>query len=282
MSHPMEEVAANRSFGGWHKRFKHRSDVLDCDMIFAAYLPPAAEEGPVPALWWLSGLTCTDQNFMEKAGAHRMAAELGVAIVCPDTSPRGVDLPGEDDSYDFGAGAGFYLNATRAPWNRHYHMFDYVTEELHGLVSSNLPVSDRQAISGHSMGGHGALICALRKPDQYRSVSAFAPINNPMECDWGKKAFSGYLGNDREAWKAWDASELIRAHGSDHSILIDQGEADNFLHDGQLRPEALESACKDAGVELELRRQPDYDHSYFFIASFIDDHLRYHARHLKR
>lgn len=281
MSQKMEEIAANRSFGGWHRRFKHRSRVLDCDMIFGAYLPPAAENGPVPALWWLSGLTCNDQNFMEKAGAHRMAAELGVAIIAPDTSPRGVDLPGEDDSYDFGSGAGFYINATRAPWNRHYHMFDYVTEELHQLVSGELPVSDRQAISGHSMGGHGALICALKQPDQYRSVSAFAPINNPMECDWGKKAFSGYLGDDREAWKEWDASELIRAHGSDHAILVDQGEADNFLHDGQLRPEALEAACKDAGVELKLRRQPDYDHSYFFIASFIDDHLRYHARHLK-
>src|SRR5699024_600344 len=161
MNYQLEELAANRSFGGWHKRFKHRSEVLDCDMIFGAYLPPAAETTPVPALWWLSGLTCTDQNFMEKAGAQRMAAELGVAIIAPDTSPRGVDLPGEDDSYDFGSGAGFYLNATRAPWDRHYHMFDYVTDELYRLVSSELPVSDRQAISGHSMGGHGALICAL-------------------------------------------------------------------------------------------------------------------------
>jgi len=277
---PIEEIAASLSFGGWHKRYRHRSEVLDCDMTFAAYLPPAAEAGPVPVLWWLSGLTCTDENFMQKAGAHRMASQYGIAIICPDTSPRGTDLPREHDSYDFGSGAGFYVNATRQPWSNHYRMYDYVTEELPQLVTRQLPVSERAGIFGHSMGGHGALVCALKNPDQYQSVSAFAPICNPSASAWGQKAFKGYLGDNREAWKDWDASELIRAHGSDHHILVDQGEADNFLTEGQLKPEALESACEAAGVKLELHRRADYDHSYFFIASFIDDHLRHHARHL--
>ncbi len=282
MANPVKEIAANRSFGGWHKRFKHRSQMLGCDMVFAVFLPPAAALGPVPALWWLSGLTCTDENFMHKAGAHKQAAELGIAIICPDTSPRGTDLPGEHDDYDFGSGAGFYLNATRPPWDGHYRMFDYVTEELPALIRQQLPINDCQSISGHSMGGHGALICALKKPDRYRSVSAFAPITNPSQCAWGEKAFTGYLGNDRESWKAWDSCELIRQSGSGFELLVDQGEADNFLHDEQLRPEALEAACRDAGVSLTLRRQPDYDHSYFFIASFIDDHLQHHARFLTR
>lgn len=278
MNNQAKEFSANLSFGGWHKRFGHRSEVLDCDMIFAAYLPPAAAAGPVPVLWWLSGLTCTDENFMQKAGAHRLASQLGMAIICPDTSPRGTDLPGEHDSYDFGSGAGFYLNATQAPWSKHYRMYDYVVDELPGLVSRSLPIDmGRQAISGHSMGGHGALICALRNPDRYRSVSAFSPICNPSGCDWGHKAFSGYLGNDQASWKAWDASELIRANGTGHELLIDQGEADDFLKQGQLRSEALQSACKDAGVSLKLRMQPGYDHSYYFIATFIEDHLRHHS-----
>lgn len=282
MANELKEIAANRSSGGWHKRFEHRSEVLDCDMVFAVYLPPAAENGSVPVLWWLSGLTCTDENFMQKAGAHKLASELGLAIVCPDTSPRGIDLLGEHDDFDFGSGAGFYINATREPWNRHYKMFDYVTEELPRLVREHLPVNDRQSISGHSMGGHGALICALKKPELYRSVSAFAPITNPSQCAWGEKAFTGYLGPDREIWKAWDSCELVRKHGTNFELLVDQGEADNFLHDGQLRPEALQAACRETGVSLTLRRQPDYDHSYFFIASFIDDHLRHHARFLTR
>ncbi len=276
----IEEIAANLSFGGWHKRFRHRSEVLNCDMTFATYLPPAAEAGPVPALWWLSGLTCTDENFMHKAGAQRMASKYGLALICPDTSPRDTDLPGEHDSYDFGSGAGFYVNATERPWSKHYRMYDYVTEELPHLAARHFPLSNRTGIFGHSMGGHGALVCALKNPDQYQSVSAFAPICNPSASAWGQKAFSGYLGNDRETWKAWDASELVRALGSDHHILIDQGEADNFLAEGQLGPEALEGACKAAGVKLELHRRPGYDHSYFFIASFIDDHLRHHARNL--
>ncbi|WP_376695986.1 S-formylglutathione hydrolase [Wenzhouxiangella sp. EGI_FJ10305] len=277
MTDGIEQVSANCSFGGWHRRFRHRSDCLDCDMVFAVYLPPAAESGPVPVLWWLSGLTCTDENFMQKAGAHRMAAELGLAIVCPDTSPRNIDLPGEDDSYDFGSGAGFYLNATRSPWNRHYRMYDYVTDELPQVIVANLPVDERQSICGHSMGGHGALVCALRNPGRYRTVSAFAPICNPTRCDWGRKAFSGYLGDDRKAWREWDACELIRQSGYAGPILVDQGGDDNFLQDGQLRPAELEAACVEKGVDLELRTQPGYDHSYFFIASFIDDHLRRHA-----
>ncbi|MBF1803444.1 S-formylglutathione hydrolase [Alcanivorax sp. ST75FaO-1] len=277
----MELVSANKSFGGWLKRYKHHSQVLGCDMVFAIFLPPAAEEHDVPLLWWLSGLTCTDENFTQKAGAQRVAAELGLAFVCPDTSPRGTDLPGEHDSYDFGSGAGFYLNAEQAPWNKHYRMYDYVTEELPALVREHFPLNGREAISGHSMGGHGALVCALKNPGRYTSVSAFAPIANPTQCPWGEKAFGGYLGDDRESWKQWDACELIAAGARVDEIKVDQGDADNFYQDGQLRPEALESACQDAGIPLTLQMRPGYDHSYFFIASFIDDHLRYHAHHLR-
>ncbi|MFP1681643.1 S-formylglutathione hydrolase [Alloalcanivorax sp. C16-1] len=277
----LELVSANKSFGGWLKRYKHQSKVLGCEMVFAIFLPPAAEERDVPLLWWLSGLTCTDENFTQKAGAQRVAAELGLAFVCPDTSPRGTDLPGEHDSYDFGSGAGFYLNAEQAPWNKHYRMYDYVTEELPALVREHFPLNGREAISGHSMGGHGALICALKNPDRYTSVSAFAPIANPTQCPWGEKAFGGYLGDDREGWKEWDACELIAGGARVDEIKVDQGDADNFYQDGQLRPEALEAACQDAGIGLTLQMRPGYDHSYFFIASFIDDHLRYHAHHLR-
>lgn len=280
-SEQLELVSANKSFGGWLKRYKHHSKVLGCEMVFAIFLPAAAEERDVPLLWWLSGLTCTDENFTQKAGAQRVAAELGLAFVCPDTSPRGTDLPGEHDSYDFGSGAGFYLNAEQAPWNKHYRMYDYVTEELPALVREHFPLNGREAISGHSMGGHGALICALKNPDRYTSVSAFAPIANPTQCPWGEKAFGGYLGDDRESWKAWDACELIAAGAQVDEIKVDQGDADNFYQDGQLRPEALEAACQDAGIGLTLQMRPGYDHSYFFIASFIDDHLRYHAHHLR-
>ncbi|MCU5787770.1 S-formylglutathione hydrolase [Alloalcanivorax marinus] len=277
----LELISVNKSFGGWLKRYKHRSKTLGCEMVFAIFLPPAAEERDVPLLWWLSGLTCTDENFTQKAGAQRVAAELGLAFVCPDTSPRGTDLPGEHDSYDFGSGAGFYLNAEQAPWNKHYRMYDYVTGELPALVREHFPLNGREAISGHSMGGHGALICALKNPGRYTSVSAFAPIANPTQCPWGEKAFGGYLGDDRESWKAWDACELIAAGARVDEIKVDQGDADNFYQDGQLRPEALEAACQDAGIGLTLQMRPGYDHSYFFIASFIDDHLRYHAHHLR-
>lgn len=275
----LELVARQHSFGGWQCRYKHHSDVLNCDMIFAIYLPPQAEKGPVPVLWWLSGLTCTDENFVTKAGAQRLAARLGMAIVCPDTSPRGTDLPGEHESYDFGSGAGFYVNATEAPWASHYRMYDYVTSELPALVRAHFPVSEREAISGHSMGGHGALICALKNPGRYASVSAFSPIVNPADCPWGIKAFSGYLGEDRSGWQAWDSCALVASGVSKQPLFVDQGLADNFL-DSQLRPERLENACAEHGHTLHLRRHEHYDHSYFFIASLIDDHLRYHARHL--
>ncbi|AWI80560.1 S-formylglutathione hydrolase [Parazoarcus communis] len=282
MSQALEQIGANRSFGGWHKRFRHASATLGCDMVFAVYLPPQAEHGPVPVLYWLSGLTCSDENFMQKAGAHRIAAELGIAIVAPDTSPRGADVPGDPDgSWDFGHGAGFYVNATAAPYDRHYRMYDYVVSELPALVEANLPVTAARGVSGHSMGGHGALICALKNPGRYRSVSAFAPITHPVDCPWGQKAFSGYLGTDRAQWKAWDAVELIATAGERLPILVDQGEADGFLAE-QLKPEALREACSAAGHPLTLRLQPGYDHSYYFIASFIEDHLRHHAAALLR
>jgi S-formylglutathione hydrolase len=272
-----EQLAANRSFGGWHRRFRHRSTVLGCDMVFAIYLPPQAEAGPVPVLYWLSGLTCTDENFMQKAGAQRLAAELGIAIVAPDTSPRGTGVPGDPDgAWDFGLGAGFYVNATEEPWRRHYRMYDYVVEELPALVEAHFPVSDARSISGHSMGGHGALVCALKNPGRYRAVSAFAPIANPSACPWGEKAFARYLGADRARWLEWDACALIAGARERLPLLVDQGAADGFLAE-QLRPEALRAACAAAGHPLNLRLQPGYDHSYYFIASFIDDHLRHHA-----
>lgn len=272
-------ISAVRTFGGWLKRYKHQSRTLNCEMIFAIYLPPQAETASVPLLWWLSGLTCNDENFSQKAGAHRVAAELGVAIICPDTSPRGVDLPGEHDSYDFGSGAGFYVNATREPWSKHYRMYDYINEELPQLVRAHFPLNGRESISGHSMGGHGALVLALRNPGRFASVSAFAPIVHPIQCPWGEKAFSGYLGDDRESWKAYDACELIAKATTKQPLLVDQGEADNFLVE-QLKPELLEQACREHNHPLTLRRQPGYDHSYYFIATFIEEHLRYHAEHL--
>lgn len=279
MKQKLEKKSANRCHDGRVQRFTHRSDVLDCEMTFSIFLPPQAESGDVPVLWWLSGLTCNDENFMQKAGAQKAAAELGIAIVCPDTSPRGTDLPGEHESFDFGSGAGFYLNATREPWRRHYRMYDYVTQELPALVREHFPVSEREAISGHSMGGHGALVCALRQPGRYASVSAFSPVVNPVECPWGEKAFSNYLGDNRADWSDWDACELILAKSSQQPLFVDQGEADNFLNE-QLKPDNLEKACHLQGVPLRLRRHADYDHSYFFIATFIEEHLRYHAEHL--
>lgn len=279
MTHQLTEIAANKSFGGWHKRFKHFSLTLNCEMMFAIYLPPQAETQKVPLLWWLSGLTCTDENFMQKAGAQKIAAELGIAIICPDTSPRGVNLPGDSDSYDFGVGAGFYVNATQAPWNSHYRMFDYITRELPELASKYFPLDGKQSISGHSMGGHGALMIALRSPGRYQSVSAFAPITNPVNCPWGQKAFSGYLGDDCEAWNIYDTCHLIASGISKQPLFIDQGNADNFLS-VQLKPDALQKACAEHQHPLKMRMHAGYDHSYFFIASFIDDHLRYHAQHL--
>lgn len=278
----LENISCNKSFGGWHKRYRHRSSSLNCDMVFAVYLPPQAEQGEkLPVLYWLSGLTCTDENFMQKAGAQRLAAELGLIIVAPDTSPRGSDVPDDPDgAWDFGLGAGFYLNATQEPWAQHYRMYDYVVDELPALIEANFPVSERRGISGHSMGGHGALVCALKNPGRYQSLSALAPITNPVSCPWGEKAFSGYLGEDRSRWREWDACALIAEAGEQLPILVDQGDRDVFMVN-QLKPEALEAAAKAAGHPLTLRIQPGYDHSYHFIASFIDDHLRHHAEALK-
>lgn len=253
-------------------------------MRFAVFLPPQAASGRVPVLYFLAGLTCTEETFMMKAGAQRVAAELGLALVAPDTSPRGVPLPGDSESWDFGVAAGFYVDATEAPWSRHYRMYTYVTRELPAVIAANFPVdADRQGIFGHSMGGHGALTIALKNPDHYRSVSAFAPIAAPMQCPWGQKAFTGYLGPDRNSWRAHDACELIRGLRTVAGrplLLVDQGLADPFLQQ-QLLPERLEQACADSGYPLRLRRHRDYDHGYYFISSFIEDHLRHHARSLE-
>ncbi|MFT5929744.1 MAG: S-formylglutathione hydrolase [Candidatus Azotimanducaceae bacterium] len=278
----VENISSNKSYGGWNQQFSHFSKVLSCQMRFAIYLPPqATPDNKVPVLYWLSGLTCTDENFMHKAGAQRMAAELGIAIVAPDTSPRGEGVPDDPDAaYDFGLGAGFYVNATDARWSKHYQMYDYVVDELPNLVESSFPINDRRSVSGHSMGGHGALVVALRNPDRYTSASAFSPINNPMDCPWGQKAFSQYLGEDRDAWRQYDASKIMQASTGSTPILVDQGAADDFLLD-QLKPAALLKAAEVSGHPLELRMQQGYDHSYFFVASFIEDHLRFHAQNLK-
>ncbi|MBB3059825.1 S-formylglutathione hydrolase [Microbulbifer rhizosphaerae] len=275
----IENLSSNRSFGGWHKQYRHQSESINCEMRFAIYLPPQTALGEkVPALYWLSGLTCTDENFMQKAGAQQFAARLGMALVAPDTSPRG-DAVADDEGYDLGQGAGFYVNATEAPWSRHYHMYDYVLDELPKLVESLFPVSGERALAGHSMGGHGALVLALRNPERYRSVSAFSPIANPVNCPWGRKAFTAYLGGDTAGWEEYDASVLMRQATAKVPALVDQGEADDFLAE-QLKPEMLEAAAAASDYPLQLRRREGYDHSYYFIASFIDEHLRFHARHL--
>ncbi|HEV2677426.1 MAG TPA: S-formylglutathione hydrolase [Aliidongia sp.] len=269
-----------RCFGGRMGFHTHRSAMTGTDMAFAVYLPPQAADAPVPALYYLAGLTCTEETFAIKAGAQRLAAEHGLALVACDTSPRGANLPGEDDGWDFGTGAGFYLDATAEPWARHYRMGSYVNQELPALVEANFPIrADRKGIFGHSMGGHGALVSALRRPDLWQSVSAFAPIANPVDAPWGVKAFSSYLGPDRQAWAAWDASLLMAASPYPGPILVDQGLADQFLDD-QLRPERLEQAAAKSGQDLILRRQEGYDHSYWFIQSFMADHIAHHARQL--
>ncbi|RYY73539.1 MAG: S-formylglutathione hydrolase [Gammaproteobacteria bacterium] len=272
-------LSATKSFGGWIKRFQHQSSALDCAMTFSIYLPPQADTAAVPLLWWLSGLTCTDENFMQKAGAQQLASKLGIAIICPDTSPRNVKIPGVDESYDFGSGAGFYVNATQKPWSKHYNMYDYIAEELPKVARANFSFTGKESISGHSMGGHGAMVLALRQPGRYASVSAFAPIVNPSTSPWGQKAFTGYLGDDQQKWAEYDAYALIKKGESKQPLFIDQGEADNYLSD-QLRPDLLEQICHQRQHPLVLRRQEGYDHSYFFVATFIDEHLRYHAQHL--
>ncbi len=273
----LETISEARCFGGIQGVYSHAAEATRCAMRFSIYRPPQAESGPVPVLYWLSGLTCTEENFTVKAGAQRHAAEHGLMLVAPDTSPRGVDLPGEDDAYDFGSGAGFYVDATEAPWSAHYRMYRYVTQELPALIAENFPGdAARQGVFGHSMGGHGALVCALRNPALYKSVSAFAPIVAPTQVPWGEKAFSGYLGADRASWRRYDACELIRDGSAVPDILVDQGLADGFLKE-QLKPELLREACAAAGQPLTLRLQDGYDHSYYFIASFVGDHIAHHA-----
>ncbi|NOH72639.1 S-formylglutathione hydrolase [Vibrio pectenicida] len=275
----LTNISQNKVAGGWHKQYSHDSNTLSCTMRFALFLPPnASKTSPVPVLYWLSGLTCTDENFMQKAGAFKMAAKLGMAIVAPDTSPRGDDVA-DDDAYDLGKGAGFFLNATQPPWSTHYHMYDYLIKELPALLESNFPVSNIKAISGHSMGGHGALTIGLKNPNNFTSISAFSPICNPIQCQWGQKAFNAYLGNDQEVWKAYDATELLKESPVSLPILVDQGADDGFLHE-QLKPQTLISAAKEHSSNLDLRIQEGYDHSYYFISSFIDDHLMFHAKHM--
>ena len=275
----IENISVNKSFGGWHKQYTHQSESLNCAMRFAIYLPPQASNGQkVPVLYWLSGLTCTDENFMQKAGVQAIAAELGIAIVAPDTSPRGKGVA-DDDGYDLGQGAGFYVNATQAPWSRHYQMYDYVVNELPTLIESMFPVSDKRSIAGHSMGGHGALVIAMRNAAAYQSVSAFSPISNPVNCPWGKKALTTYLGRDTSTWAEYDASLLMRKATEFVPALVDQGEGDNFLVE-QLKPEMLQAAAKVSGYPLTLNMHDGYDHSYYFIASFIEQHMRFHAAHL--
>lgn len=275
----MNRVERHASFGGRQEVWKHTSATLGCDMKFGIYLPPAAVAGErCPVLYWLSGLTCNEQNFITKAGAQEHAARHGFILVAPDTSPRGPGVP-NDEGYDLGEGAGFYLNATQAPWAQHYRMQDYVAQELPALIEQHFPANDQRGIFGHSMGGHGALVTALRHPGRYRSVSAFAPVVAPSQVPWGQKAFTAYLGKDREAWKAWDAVELIATAQERLPLLVDQGESDEFLAK-QLRPELLQQACDAAGHPLTPRRHAGYDHSYYFIASFMADHFAHHAKAL--
>ncbi|WP_339670319.1 S-formylglutathione hydrolase [Dasania marina] len=277
----LEKVSENKSFGGRQLRYSHQSAVLNCAMHFSIYLPAEAAKHKVPVLYWLSGLTCTDENFVTKAGAQQFAAQHGVAIVAPDTSPRGEGVPDDDNAgYDFGLGAGFYVDATQAPWSQHYHMYSYITQELPALINSNFAVdAERVSIFGHSMGGHGALTIALKNASHYKSVSAFAPISSPMRCPWGEKALGNYIGTNKEDWRQYDATELVAKAAIQIPMLVDQGTGDNFLTE-QLKPELLQEACAAAGYPAQIRLQEGYDHSYFFMSSFMADHLSFHAKHL--
>ena len=275
----METIGENRAHGGTQHVCRHASEATGTPMTFAAYVPDSASDGPSPVVFYLSGLTCTHANVMEKGEYRHAASEHGVIVICPDTSPRGDDVP-DDDAYDLGQGAGFYVDATQAPWAQHYRMWRYVTEELPALAASAFPADmNRAGIFGHSMGGHGALVAALRKPETFRSVSAFAPIAAPTQVPWGEKAFSIYLGQDREAWQQYDAVALIEDGARASEILVDQGEADVFLAE-QLRPELLEEACASRSIPLTLRRHAGYDHSYYFISTFMADHIAWHAQRL--
>ena len=275
----METVSTALSHGGVQGVYRHQSETTGCEMTFAVFMPPESK-GPVPVLWYLSGLTCSHANVMEKGEYRRMAAELGIAVVCPDTSPRGDNVPDEADNWQFGSGAGFYLDATAVPYARHYQMYSYILGELSELVAENFAIDmSRQGVFGHSMGGHGALIMALKNPERFKSCSAFAPIVNPMTADWSATAFGKYLGDDIAGWRAYDAVALIEDGHRVSDLLVDQGDADSFLDSG-LRPWLLETACQNANINLTLRMQAGYDHSYFFISTFMDDHLRWHAARL--
>ncbi len=276
----MKTVSTNRSHGGVQGVYSHQSEACDCEMTFAVFVPPQAAERPCPVVWYLSGLTCTHANAMDKGEYRRLAAELGLIIVGPDTSPRGDNVPDEADNWQFGSGAGFYLDATHEPWRKNYRMYSYVTEELPALIAAEFPADmARQSIFGHSMGGHGALTIALKDPDRFKSCSAFAPIVSPSTSEWAANAFKRYLGEDETEWRQYDACALIEDGARFPEFLIDQGAADGFLEDG-LKPWLLDKACKNAGIGLNLRMQEGYDHSYFFISSFMDDHLRWHASRL--
>jgi len=279
VSDGLEVLSEHRCFGGVQGFYRHASACNGVPMRFAAFRPPQAERGTVPVLYYFSGLTSTADNFTIKAGAQRIAAELGLMLVVPDTSPRATGIPGEADDEEFGAGAGFYVDATQAPWSRNFHMYTYVTAELPAFVGRHFPADTaRESVFGHSMGGHGALVAALRNPQRYRSVSALAPISSPMQSRIGRAAFARYLGADQDAWKAYDACELVRRQRFPGTILVDQGEADD--HIGGLRPELLREACAEAGQALEFRLHAGYDHSYYFVSTFVEDHLRHHARAL--
>ena len=276
----MKVISEHKCFEGVMGYYSHDSDEVGLLMRFAVYQPPQARTHKVPVLFYLAGLTCTEETFMIKAGAQRLAAELGIALIACDTSPRSASIPGEADDWDFGLGAGFYVDATQPPWSKHYRMYSYVLHELPSLIAHSFPVDNgRQGIFGHSMGGHGALTLALRNPDQFRSLSAFAPICAPSRCPWGEKAFGGYLGEDRSTWRDYDATELITGGAKFGPILIDQGLSDTFL-ETQLYPDTFEAACNEVNQPLSLRRHAGYDHGYFFIASFMEDHLRHHATQL--
>lgn len=282
MASTLEQKSSVKCFGGFTKVFTHESSETKTKMTFGVILPPKAETEKCPVLYWLSGLTCTEQNFISKAGAQRVAAELGIIIVCPDTSPRGCNIEGEEDGWDFGTGAGFYVDATEEKWKNNYRMYSYVTKELPKVIADNFPTNGKQSITGHSMGGHGAFMCALKNPGLYKSASAFAPICNPMKCPWGEKAFTGYLGSNQETWKAYDSCELATVYsGPNLALFSDQGNEDGFLKQNQLLPDNLVEVCaQNKSLQFVSRSQDGYDHSYYFISTFVEDHLRFHARYL--
>ncbi|XP_062907374.1 S-formylglutathione hydrolase isoform X2 [Mobula hypostoma] len=276
------QLSSAKCFGGYQKVYEHDSLELKCKMRFGIYLPPKSESAKCPVLYWLSGLTCTEQNFITKASSQQAAAEFGLIIVVPDTSPRGCNIPGEDDSLDFGTGAGFYVDSSEEPWKTNYRMYTYVTEELPFLIDANFPViPEKKSIFGHSMGGHGALVCALKNPGKYKSLSALSPVCNPVQCPWGQKAFTGYLGSDKTKWEMYDATCLVKSYsGPLLDILIDQGKDDQFLVAGQLLPDNFIKVCTEKKIPVVFRLQEGYDHSYYFIASFIRDHIKHHAKYL--